>query len=87
MARYPQREHLSRCPPRAAVRQRSMAAGDPATTRFDELLSRHPDEIGHLQRRPTHLLVSGRLVFLPRGRQRQGIQWTGGGAEMAVGKV
>jgi hypothetical protein len=33
-----------------------MLAGDPATTRFDELLSRHPDEIGHLQRRPTHLL-------------------------------
>jgi hypothetical protein len=29
--------------------------------------SRHPDEIGHLQRRPTHLFVSGRLVFLPRG--------------------
>ena len=64
-----------------------MLAGDPATTRFDELLSRHPDEIGHLQRRPTHLFVSGRLVFLPRGRQRQGVQGTGGGAEMAVGKV
>ena len=26
MARYPQREHSSRCPPSAAVRQRSMAA-------------------------------------------------------------
>ena len=47
--------------------------------------SRHPDEIGHLQRRPTHLFVSGRLVFLLR--QRQGVQRTGGGAEMAVGKV
>ena len=65
----------------------AMLAGDPATTRFDELLSRHPDEIGHLQRRPTHLFVSGRLVFLHRGSQRQGVQWTGGGAEMAVGKV
>jgi hypothetical protein len=64
-----------------------MLAGDPATTRFDEFLSRHPDEIGHLQRRPTHLFVSGRLVFLHRGSQRQGVQWTGGGAEMAVGKV
>ena len=64
-----------------------MLAGDPATTRFDEFLSRHPDEIGYLQRRPTHLFVSGRLVFLHRGRQRQGIQGTGGGAEMAVGKV
>jgi hypothetical protein len=64
-----------------------MLAGDPATTGFDELLSRHPDEIGHLQRRPTHLFVSGRLVFLPRGRQRQRVQRTGGGTEMAVGKV
>ncbi len=64
-----------------------MLAGDPATTRFDESLSRHPDEIGHLQRRPTHLFVSGRFVFLHRGSQRQGVQWTGGGAEMAVGKV
>ena len=64
-----------------------MLAGDPATTRFDELLSRHPDKIGHLQRRPTHLFVSGRIVFLLRGRQRQRVQRTGGGAEMAVGKV
>jgi hypothetical protein len=64
-----------------------MLAGDPATTRFDELLPRRPDEIGHLQRRPTHLFVSGRLVFLPRGPQCQGVQGTGGGAEMAVGKV
>jgi hypothetical protein len=64
-----------------------MLAGDPAPTRFDELLSRHPDEIGHLQRRPTHLFISRRLVFLHRGRQRQGVQGTGGGAEMAVGKV
>ena len=64
-----------------------MLAGDPATTRFDELLSRHPDEIGHLQWRPTHLFVSGRLVFLSCGRQRQGVQRTGGGAEVAAGKV
>ena len=26
----------------------AMLAGDPATTGFDEFLSRHPDEIGHL---------------------------------------
>src|SRR5208283_5438063 len=64
-----------------------MLAGDPATTRFDELLSRHADEIGHLQRRPTHLFISRRLVFLLRGRQRQRVQGTGGGAEMAMGKV
>jgi hypothetical protein len=64
-----------------------MLAGDPATTRFDEFLSRHPDEIGHLQRRPTHLFVSGWFVFLHRGLQRQGVQRTGSSAEMAVGKV
>ena len=64
-----------------------MLAADPATTRFDELLSRHPDEIGPLQWRPTHLFVSGRLVFLSCGRQSQGVQRTGGGAEVAAGKV
>jgi hypothetical protein len=64
-----------------------MLAGDPATTRFNELLSRHPDEIGHLQRRPIHLFISRRLVFLSCGPQRQCIQRTDGGAEMAVGKV
>jgi len=64
-----------------------MLAGDPATTRFNEFLSRHPDEIGHLQRRPTHLCVSGRLVFLHRGRQRQRVQGTGRGSEVTVRKV
>jgi len=44
-----------------------MLAGNPSSTRFDEFLSRHPDEIGHFQRRPTHLFISGWLVFLPRG--------------------
>src|SRR5450759_346984 len=51
-----------------------MLAGDPATTGFDEFLSRPPDEIGHLQRRPTHLFVSGRLVLLHRARKRTGAQ-------------
>ena len=64
-----------------------MLAGNPATTRFNELLSRYPDEIGHLQRRTTNLFVSGWFVFLHRGRQRQGLQRTGSSAEMAVGKV
>ena len=32
---------------------------DPSATAFDEFLSRHSDEIGHLQRRPTHLIVLG----------------------------
>jgi hypothetical protein len=44
-----------------------MLAGDPSATRFHEFLSRHPDEIGHFQRRSTHLFISGRLVFLPQG--------------------
>jgi len=64
-----------------------MLAGDPATTTFDEFLSRHPDEIGHLQRRPSHLFVSRGLVFLACARQRQRVQRTGGGAEMAAGKA
>ena len=62
-------------------------AGDPATTTFDEFLSRPPDEIGHLQRRPAHLGVSRWLVFLHRGRRRPRVQGTGGGAEMAARKV
>jgi hypothetical protein len=53
--------------------------GDPVTTRFQKGLCRHPDEIGHLQRRPIHLGVS-RFVFPPRGGQRQRVQGTGGGA-------
>ncbi len=56
-------------------------------TCFNKLLSRCSDEIGHLQRRPTHLFVSGWFVFLHRGRQRQGVQRTGSSAEMAVGNV
>jgi hypothetical protein len=44
-----------------------MSAGDPVTTRFPKRLPRHPDEVGHLQRRPMHLGVSRRFVFLHRG--------------------
>jgi len=94
MARYPQREHLSRCPPRAAVRQRSMAAN---TLRCWPVIHRRLASMNFCPATrmrsatssggPTHLFVSGRLVFLPRGPQRQGVQGTGGGAEMAVGKV
>ena len=62
-----------------------MLAGDPPATACDEFLSRHPDKIGHLQRRPTHLFISRRLVFLSCGTQRQGVQRTGGSAEMAAG--
>ena len=64
-----------------------MLAADPAMTRFNESLSRHPDEIGHLQRRPTHLFISRRVVFLPCGPQRQGVQRTGGSAKVAAGEV
>lgn len=58
-----------------------MLAGDPATTRFDEFLSRHPDEIGHLQRRPAHLFVP-LLVF-----QLQRIQRTGSRVQMTLRKM
>ncbi len=35
---------------------------EPVTISFDEYFSRSADQIGHLQRRPTHLLLVGRLV-------------------------
>jgi len=65
----------------------AVLGGQPGAAAFDESLLRHADEIGHLQGWPVHLGVSGRLVFLPRGRQRQRVQRTGGGLEMAGGKV
>ena len=64
-----------------------MLTGDPATTRFNEFLPRYPDEVGHLQRRPIHLFISRRLVLLSCDPQRQCVQRTGGGAQMAAGKV
>ena len=48
-----------------------MLASDPPAAAFDEFLSRYPDEIGHLQRRPSHLCVSRWLVFLASTCQRQ----------------
>ncbi len=44
---------------------------------FDEQLSRSADDIGHLPRRPAHLLVV----------EWQGVQRTGGGLEMRCGEV
>jgi hypothetical protein len=65
----------------------AVLGGQPRATTFDESLPCHADEIGHLQGWPVHLGVSGRLVFLLRSRQRQRVQGTGGGLEMAGGKV
>ena len=35
---------------------------EPVAISFDESISRGADQIGHLQRRPTHLLLVRRLV-------------------------
>lgn len=69
------------------VQDLEVLAGNPLPTVLDESRSRPADEIGHLQRRPLHLSVSGRFVFLARGRPRQRVQRTGRGAEMALRKV
>ena len=61
--------------------------GDPLPTLLGEPRSCPADEIGHFQRRPLHLFVSRGLVFLACARQRQRVQRTGGGAEMAARKV
>ena len=65
----------------------AVLSGQPGAAAFDEFLPCHADEIGHLEGWPVHLGVSGWLVFLPRGCQRQGVQGTGRGVEMAGGKV
>ena len=45
--------------------------GDPLTASFDECVSRSADQIGHLERWPTHLLFLRCPVF-----ELQGVQWT-----------
>ena len=69
------------------VQDLEVLAGNPIPTVLDESRSRPADEIGHLQRRPVHLFVPRGLVFLHRGRQRQRVEGTGRGAEMALRKV
>jgi hypothetical protein len=64
-----------------------MTPADPPPAAFHKLRSRYPDEIGHLQRRPIHLGVSEVRVAVYRSRQRQRVQGTRGGAEVAMGKV
>ena len=59
-----------------------MLPREPPAAPLDECVSRGADEIGHLQWRPRHLLVLCRLDF-----QRQRIQRTRGGVEMALGEV
>ena len=55
---------------------------EPVAVSFEESGSRSADEIGHLQGRPVHLFVPVWFVS-----QRQRVQRTGGGVEMALRKV
>ena len=61
--------------------------GEPFPAALVKCGSRGADQIGHLQGWSTHLGVRRRFVFLPRGRQGQGVQRTGGSVEVATGKV
>ena len=65
----------------------SLLAGEPVAAALEEGWSRDADQVGHLQGWSTHLGVRRRFVFLPRGRQGQGVQRTGGSVEVATGKV
>ena len=94
MARYPQREHLSRCPPKAAVRQRSIAAN---TFRCWPVIQRRLASMNFCPATRMRSATSsgGRFIysspggssFLPVARQRQCVQRTGGSAKVAAGKV
>ena len=55
---------------------------EPMAVSFDERLSCSADDIGHLQRRPTHLLLVGRLVV-----QYERVQRTRGGVEALYRQV
>src|SRR5689334_16763763 len=48
--------------PRNGPQHLDMLPTKPVAVSFDESLSRSADDIGHLQRRPTHLLFVRRLV-------------------------
>ena len=93
MARYPQRAQRSMPAQSGGAatldgsQHLEMSAGDPVTTRFQKGLPRHPDEVGHLQRRPMHLGLSRRFAFLHPGSERQRVQGTRRGTQMAAGKV
>ena len=87
--RYPQSVHSSRCPPKAAVRQRAMAPqhfevlpGDPFTAAFEESASRGANQIGHLEWWPVHLFALRYLVF-----QLERVQRTRGGVEVSLGEM
>jgi hypothetical protein len=48
--------------PRNGQQHFDMPPPKPVAVSFDEGVSRGADDIGHLQRRPAHLLLAGRLV-------------------------
>ena len=56
-----------------------MLPAEPVAISFDESLSLSADDIGHLERRPTHLVLAGWLVV-----QCQRIQRTRRGVQMAL---
>ena len=58
--------------------------GKPLAAALDEFVSSGADQIGHFQRRPVHLAVPRRVVFLENCRQRERVQGTRGGVEMAL---
>src|SRR5208283_6046867 len=64
-----------------------MLPGDPVATALNECLPRTANDVGHLQERATHLGLWRGLSFLLLSGQDQGVQWAGGGAEMAFGQM
>jgi len=84
MARYPQRVHSStaQCSgttPLNGSQHLDMLPTEPVAISFDENLSRSADDIGHLQRRPAHLVLAEWLVV-----QCERIQRTGRCVQMAL---
>src|SRR6202050_5564956 len=87
--RYAQSVHSSRCPPKAAVRQRTMAR---STLRCCPLIHRRlrsmnarpavANQIGHLEGRPVHLFALLYLVF-----QLERVQRTRGCVEVPLGEM
>ncbi len=62
-----------------------MASRQPPVATFDEVRPRGADKIGHLQRRPIHLLF--RPLLGRRRRQRQRVERAGGLAQMLLGQM
>src|ERR1019366_2448037 len=68
--------------PRDGLQHFDVLPADPLAASLDEANFCTADQIGHLQRRPAHLLLLYGAVF-----QRQRVQRTGGGMKMALRKM